>query len=83
MVVRAPTSGRLYRKPGPDRPPFVEVGSVVEPGATLCLLEVMKTFHRVAYGGDGLPARARVVAFLVDDEADVDAGDPIVQVEPA
>ena len=38
----------------------------------------MKT-ARVAYGGAGLPAEATVVAVLVADEADVAAGEPLLQ----
>jgi biotin carboxyl carrier protein len=38
----------------------------------------MKTFHRVTYGGGGLPERARVTAVLVADGADVTSGDPLL-----
>ena len=47
------------------------------PGATVCLLEVMKTFHRVTYGG----APVRVRELLVADGADVNAGDPLLALE--
>ena len=73
-VFRAPTSGRFFGRPAPDKPPFVAPGTLLEPGAVVCLLEVMKTFHRVAYAGE--PARVREV--LVADGADVNAGDPLV-----
>jgi acetyl-CoA carboxylase biotin carboxyl carrier protein len=76
-VFRAPTSGRFYGRPGPDRPPFVAAGDALAPGATICLLEVMKTFHRVTYAGE--PARVREV--LVADGADVSAGDPLLALE--
>jgi acetyl-CoA carboxylase biotin carboxyl carrier protein len=42
------------------------------------LLEVMKTFHRVTYGGPGLPDTARVVRVLIADGDDVNAGDPLL-----
>lgn len=74
LVFRAPTSGRYYGRPAPDKPAFVEVGAELAPGTTVCLLEVMKTFHRVAYAG----ARARVTELLVRDGADVNAGDPLL-----
>ncbi len=83
LALRAPTSGRFYRRPGPDKDAFVEVGDEVGPGTTVCLLEVMKTFNRVVYGGDGLPERARVIAVVPEDESDLDAGDIILQLEPA
>jgi acetyl-CoA carboxylase biotin carboxyl carrier protein len=76
-VFRAPTSGRFYGRPAPDKPPFVAAGDELAPGATICLLEVMKTFHRVTYGGE--PARVREV--LIADGADVSAGDPLLALE--
>jgi acetyl-CoA carboxylase biotin carboxyl carrier protein len=77
-VFRAPTSGRFYSRPGPDRPPFVQPGDEIAVGQTVCLLEVMKTFHRVTYGGKGLPERARVQAVLPREESDLNAGDVIL-----
>jgi acetyl-CoA carboxylase biotin carboxyl carrier protein len=82
-VFKAPTSGRFYGRPGPDKPAFVTAGAEITTGTTVCLLEVMKTFHRVTYGGAGLPPEARVVAIAVADEADVNSGDVLVRVEPA
>lgn len=82
LVFRAPSSGRFYGRPGPGKPAFVEVGATVTSGQTVCMLEVMKTFHRVNYGGAGLPAAARVAAVLVADEADVNAGDALLRLEP-
>ena len=76
-VFRAPTSGRFYGRPAPDKPPFVAAGDELQPGTTICLLEVMKTFHRVTYAGE--PARVREV--LVADGADVNAGDALLALE--
>jgi acetyl-CoA carboxylase biotin carboxyl carrier protein len=83
LVVCAPSSGRFYGRPGPHKPPFLSPGEVIERGHTVCLLEVMKTFHRVTYDDATLPERARVVAVLVAEEADVVAGQPLVSVEQA
>jgi acetyl-CoA carboxylase biotin carboxyl carrier protein len=77
LVFRAPTSGRFYGRPGPDKPAFVEVGTQLAPGTTICLLEVMKTFNRVTYAG----APARVRELLVAEGADVNAGDPLLALE--
>ena len=81
LVFRAPTSGRFYGRSTPDKPPFVEPGTQLAHGATICLLEVMKTFHRVTYGGTGLPDTARVSRVLVRDGDDVNAGDPLLALE--
>jgi acetyl-CoA carboxylase biotin carboxyl carrier protein len=82
-VLRAPTSGRFYVRSGPGKPAFVSVGAVLEQGQTVGLIEVMKTFSRVLYGGDELPSRARVVRLCQTDESDVAQGDPLIEVEPA
>ena len=81
QVFRAPTSGRFYGRSAPDKPPFVAEGAQLAHGTTICLLEVMKTFHRVTYGGPDLPATARVVRVLVADGDDVNAGDPLLALE--
>lgn len=78
-VFRAPTSGRYYGRPSPDKPPFVTVGMELATGTTVCLLEVMKTFNRITYDGE----RARVKELLVAEGADVNAGDPLLALEPA
>lgn len=81
LVFRAPTSGRFYVRPGPDKPPLVEPGMLVQPGQAVGLIEVMKTFSRLQYGGEGLPARARVRVVLVKNEEDVAAGDALFELE--
>jgi acetyl-CoA carboxylase biotin carboxyl carrier protein len=81
LVFRAPTSGRFYGRSAPDKPPFVTEGTELVHGATIGLLEVMKTFHRVTYGGAGLPDAARVVRVLVADGDDVNLGDPLLALE--
>lgn len=82
-VFRAPTSGRWYTRPGPGKPAFIAEGAILEVGQAIGLIEVMKTFSRVYYGGDGLPPRAKIRAILRPDESDVAAGDPLLELEPA
>jgi acetyl-CoA carboxylase biotin carboxyl carrier protein len=83
LLFRSPLSGRFYARPAPGQPAFVKLGDVIETGQAVALLEVMKTFNRIAYGGDGLPARARVLAVVPADESDVDEGDILLRVESA
>lgn len=52
-VVRAPMVGIFYRSPSPGAPPFVEVGSRVNKGDALCIVEVMKLFTTIAAERDG------------------------------
>jgi acetyl-CoA carboxylase biotin carboxyl carrier protein len=45
--VSSPFVGSFYRSPSPDAPPFVEVGSVVRTGQTLCIIEAMKLMNEI------------------------------------
>ncbi|MCB9569993.1 MAG: hypothetical protein H6710_22700 [Myxococcales bacterium] len=81
LILRAPSSGRFYARPAPGKPAFVSVGEAISEGKVVGLLEVMKTFTRIHYGGGDLPANARVTVIYAEDEADVAAGDPLLAVE--
>jgi biotin carboxyl carrier protein len=84
LAVTAIQSGRIWHRPGPGQAAFCAPGDVLESGVAICLIEVMKTFSNVAYRGlGGLPDRARVVRWLIEDGADVQQGDPILSIEPA
>ena len=80
-LVKLPAGGKLSRQPVSygDELFRVEAGRELAPGATVCLLEVMMTFHRVTYDG----ARAKVRVLLVADGADVNQGDPLLALDPA
>jgi acetyl-CoA carboxylase biotin carboxyl carrier protein len=73
----------FYRRPRPDEPAYVEVGQVVESGSTLGLVEVMKCFSAITYGGQQLPARAEVAEIRADDGAEVTADQILFVVRPA
>jgi len=47
VAVTSPFVGTFYRAPSPDTPNFVEVGSVVRPGQTLCIVEAMKLMNEI------------------------------------
>ncbi len=83
LVLKAPSSGRYYGRPGPGKDAFVKVGDVLTQGQTVALLEVMKTFNRVLYGGASLPERARVTAIVPAEESDVQSGSVLLELEPA
>ncbi|MEO0661110.1 MAG: carboxyl transferase domain-containing protein, partial [Planctomycetota bacterium] len=83
LAVKASQPGRVWLSPSPGDPPLAPAGADLEEGAALCLIEVMKTFSTVPYAaGGGLPARARVARWLVEDGADVEPGTPLVEIEP-
>ena len=74
----APMSGRFYSRPSPTEAPFVNPGETVRRGQTIGLLEVMKTFNRLVYQGDGLPEVAVVDAIAPADGDDVVRGEVIL-----
>ena len=81
-VVRAPYSGRFWHGPAPGDPPFVSAGDTVVAGQTIGLIEIMKTFTHLTYTAEGgLRERARIVRVLVGDGAEVNEGDPLIEVE--
>ena len=45
--ITSPFVGTFYRSPSPDAPSFVEVGSVVRVGQTLCIIEAMKLMNEI------------------------------------
>lgn len=84
LLFLSPQSGRFYHRPAPDEPPFVAPGATIQDGAPVGLIEVMKTFAQVRYEARGpLPRRAKIVALLVEDGAEVESGQPLLEVEAA
>jgi biotin carboxyl carrier protein len=82
LVLRAGQSGRFYQRPSPADAPFVRAGDVLSEGSPVGLIEVMKTFTQVVHrAADGLPARPRVLRYLVADGADVKQGQPLLELE--
>ena len=74
--IMAPIPGVFYRRPEPSKPVYVEEGQMVQPGDTLCLIEVMKTFHEIKSDVAGM-----VTTFLIENEGTVMAGQPIAVIE--
>lgn len=77
VAVTAPMSGIFYRAPAPGAAPFVSVGARVEPGDTVCIVEIMKLFNSIAAGVAGT-----VVDIPVENEGRVAAGQPVMWIEP-
>ena len=75
--VTAPLLGTFYCAPKPGAPPFVEVGSVVEPDTVVGIIEVMKVMNSVRAGVHG-----RVVEICSADGALVEFGETILLVKP-
>ncbi len=74
----SPLPGTFYRRPSPDAPAFIEVGSAVKEGDVVALIEVMKQFSEVCADVSGT-----VVAFLVEDAEPVEPGQVLLRIETA
>ena len=52
-LFKSPMVGTFYRKPGPEEPSYVEVGSKVKTGDILCIIEAMKVMNEIKADTDG------------------------------
>ena len=75
--VESPMVGTFYRAPQPGAPSFVEVGDVVAPGQTLCILEAMKLMNEVKADVEGV-----VRAVHVENAEPVEFGQLLFELEP-
>ena len=81
LAVTAPTDGVFYARPAPDAPAFVTVGDNIGLGHTIGLVEVMKTFNPILYGGPELPDKVEVVEVRAEDGSEIRAGEILLVVK--
>ncbi len=77
VVVKAPMVGTFYRSPSPDVDSFVEVGDMVVPGQTLCILEAMKIMNEIECETAG-----RIVEIHVDNAQPVQFDQELFRIAP-
>ncbi len=77
-TVKSPMIGTFYRAAGPDKDNFVEVGTEIAPGKTLCVIEAMKLFNEIDSEISG-----KIVKILVDNASPVEFDQPLFLVEKA
>lgn len=77
VAVRAPMVGTFYRRPAPDAPPFVEVGTRLAKGAPLCFIEVMKLYTTIES-----PVAGVVEEILVEDAALIEFDQVLFTIRP-
>jgi acetyl-CoA carboxylase biotin carboxyl carrier protein len=78
IEITSPMVGTFYRAPAPDAPPYVEVGSTVNKGQTLCILEAMKLMNELDCEHDGV-----IREILVEDADPVEYGQVLFRIEPS
>lgn len=75
VIVTSPIVGTVYLAPSPERPDFVEIGSEVKKGDTLCIIEAMKLMNEIESEADGT-----VVDIYVGNEQMIEYGQPLFKI---
>ena len=76
-AITSPMVGTFYRAPAPDADPYVEVGTSVEVGQTVCIIEAMKLMNEIES-----EVKGRIVHILVENAQPVEFGQKLFLVEP-
>lgn len=77
VEVTAPMVGTFYRAPGPEEPPFVEIGSRINVGQAVCILEAMKLMNELESEVSG-----EVIEILVENGTPVEFGQVLMRLKP-
>ncbi len=77
ITIKSPMIGTFYRRPSPDKPNFAEIGTYIEPGKVVCVIEAMKLFNEIE-----AEVKGTIVKILVDDNSPVEYDQPLFLVEP-
>ena len=75
-VVKSPMVGTFYTASSPDAKPFVQIGSVVKEGETICIIEAMKILNEIEADKSGTVTRV-----MVDNGQAVEYGQPLFMIE--
>ena len=74
--IKSPIVGTFYRKPAPDKPPFIDIGSHVSAGDVVCIVEAMKMMNEIKSEFTG-----QVSAINVEDGAPVEFGQSLIVID--
>jgi acetyl-CoA carboxylase biotin carboxyl carrier protein len=77
FTVNSPFVGTFYRSPSPETAAFVDVGSVVQKGQVLCIVEAMKLMNEIEAERPG-----KLVEVLIQSGSPVEYGEPLFRFEP-
>ena len=75
-IIKSPMVGTFYASPAPDAPPFVQVGSQVELGHVVCIIEAMKLMNEIKS-----EVRGKIVELMVNNGDPVEFGQPLFSLE--
>ena len=78
VTIKSPMIGTFYRKPSPDKDPFVNVGDEVNIGTVVCVVEAMKLFNEIESEISG-----KIIKVLVEDMSPIEYDQPLFLVDPS
>ena len=78
IAIKSPMIGTVYRRPTPDKDPFVTVGTEIKQGDVVCIIEAMKLFNEIESEFSG-----KVVKVLIDDQNPVEYDQPLFLIDPS
>jgi acetyl-CoA carboxylase biotin carboxyl carrier protein len=74
-VITSPIVGTFYRKPSPEKDPFIRVGDTVDKGDVLCIIEAMKMMNEIKSDFSG-----KVISIDIEDGQPVEFGQSIITI---
>ena len=78
VTIKSPMIGTFYRKPSPDKDPFINVGDEVNIGTVVCVVEAMKLFNEIESEISG-----KIIKVLVEDMSPIEYDQPLFLVDPS
>ncbi len=78
ITIKSPMIGTFYRRSAPDKPDFVTVGTEINPGKVVCIIEAMKLFNEIES-----EVKGKIIKVLVEDASPVEYDQPLFLVEPS
>ena len=77
LIIKSPIIGTFYRRPSPEKDPFINVGNKIDEGTVVGIVEAMKLFNEIESEISGT-----IVKVLVDDMSPVEYDQPLFLVDP-
>ena len=74
-VITSPMVGTFYRAASPDSAPFIDIGSTVKKGETLCIVEAMKILNEIESDKEGTISK-----ILIENGQPVEFGQPLFEI---
>jgi len=77
LEIKSPMIGTFYRSPSPEAPPYVEIGTEVNPESVVCIVEAMKVMNEIKAEVKGI-----ITQVVVENAKPVEFGQPLFKIRP-